>query len=81
MKTREEIKKGLECCSSGNGCPYETVKDCPYRITNASCDRAGLMADALKMIEELEDNVKHNVDAMNKAAAMLGYDCDQCDRW
>ena len=88
MKTEEEIKKGLECCSSGNGCPYETVKDCPYRITNASCDRAGLMADALGMISGLEEEISEKddiinsqIDKMHDAAKALGYDCDECDRW
>ena len=88
MKTGEEIKKGLECCSSGNECTFETDIDCPYRITNCSCDRAGLMADALQMISALEkeigekeDTINSQIDKMHDAAKALGYDCDECDRW
>ena len=81
MKGYEEIKKGLQCCSEGNGCPFETVKDCPYRITNASCDRAGLMSDALKMIGELEDGNAERDNIISEAAKVLGYDCNECDRW
>ena len=81
MKSHEEIKKGLECCSSGNGCTYETVKDCPYRITNCSCDMAGLMADALQMANEQEEHIKHLCEIIDNAAKALGYDCNECDRW
>lgn len=81
MKTKEEIKKGLECCSSGNECTYETDKDCPYRITNCSCDRTGLMADASQMITELEGDNESLRERITNAAKVLGYDCDECYRW
>lgn len=81
MKSNADIKKALAICRAGEGCKYGTNPDCPYRIKDASCDLAGLISDANKLVSDLEDTVKHNVDAMNKAAAILGCDCENCDRW
>ena len=80
-KDKFQIKKGLECCHTGNGCQYETDPNCPYRITNASCDRAGLIADASEMIAELEGDNESLRECITNAAKILGYDCDECDRW
>lgn len=81
MKPDKDIKKALSICKAWTGCQYETNPDCPYRITDCSCDLAGLIADANKLVSDLDDTVKHNVEAMNKAAAILGCDCENCDRW
>ena len=48
MKSPDEIKKGLECCTSrdcgGNKCPYFNEKSC----------NAAKSADALALIQQLE---------------------------
>lgn len=52
MKTPEEIKKGLEICSSPKNC--HDCKDCPYE--NENCDE-GLNGDAYAYIQQLEDHI------------------------
>lgn len=51
MKTPDEIKKGLECCTSGicqnDACPYNSIK------TMGACTEL-LMMDALTHIHHLE---------------------------
>lgn len=51
MKTPDEIKKGLECCTSGicqnDACPYNSIK------TMGACAKL-LMMDALTHIHHLE---------------------------
>ena len=51
MKTPDEIKKGLECCSGVGNC----FGECPYYIgnTNIECIR-NKNADALAYIQQLE---------------------------
>lgn len=49
MKTPEEIKKGLECCSNKN---TRCRKDCPY-FDDGSLD--ALIPDALALIKDLEE--------------------------
>ena len=46
MKSPDDIKKGLECCSLSclGRCPYAGVLDCSDRVT----------ADALALIQQLE---------------------------
>ena len=51
MKTPEEIKKGLECCSGQNKDTYCT--ECPYRFED--CD--DLARHALALIQQLEAQV------------------------
>ena len=53
MKTHEEIKKGLECCSSRQG--FEACFDCPY--CHAGCDDDKNLKDALAYIQQLEAQV------------------------
>ena len=52
MKTVEEIKKGLECCSDDGckGCPFE--EDC-----NMADGFSVLAYDALEYIRQLEDTI------------------------
>lgn len=52
MKTPEEIKKGLECCNTYNGC-----LNCPYDKADGSwvCT-VERNADALAYIQQLETN-------------------------
>lgn len=56
MKTPEEIKKGLECCSKpqlSNPC-----KDCPYDECGCVEDgKANVTHDALTYIEQLEEQI------------------------
>lgn len=66
MKTPEEIKLGLECCSSTANC----ADGCPYHVTvegSLGCDEMGcddsLLPDALALIQQLEwevDSLKHD---------------------
>lgn len=47
MKTPEEIKKGLECCTYGEGCsvcPYDGAEDCAVQKN----------VDAIVLIRQLE---------------------------
>ena len=56
MKTPEEIKKGLECCSKpqlSNPC-----KDCPYDECGCVEDgKSNVTHDALTYIEQLEEQI------------------------
>lgn len=53
MRTPEEIKKGLECCSKND--PYP-CSGCPYERDELIADawRCNLNADALSYIQQLE---------------------------
>ena len=57
MKTPEEIKKGLECCSKpqlSNHC-----KDCPYDECGCVEDgKANVTHDALTYIDQLEEQIR-----------------------
>lgn len=65
MKTPEEIKEGLECCSGQNGHTY-CRGGCPYSYDD--CD--DMSADALTYIRELE--------AQNAALLEDLRDADRC---
>lgn len=52
MKTPEEIKKGLECCSRSDSCPQE----CPYYDVQ-SCGSVSKL-DALAYIQQLDEEKK-----------------------
>ena len=80
-KSKEETKKALSICLAGNGCKYGTNPECPYRISDSSCDLAGLIADADRMITELEGDNESLRECITNAAKVLGYDCDECERW
>lgn len=56
MKTPEEIKKGLECCSTTNGSDF--CKKCPYEANGCGtiCIPA-VTADAFAYIQQLEAKV------------------------
>lgn len=52
MKTPDEIKKGLECCSIDD---YHCGEGCPYKDSCITEDRyKALEADALALIQQLE---------------------------
>ena len=57
MIDREKVIKGLECCTSGEGC----TSDCPYfkefPITDGRCIRAS-QADALGLLKELQKQIE-----------------------
>lgn len=52
MKKPEEIKKGLECCSTGN---YLSCRKCPYEQNG--CGQNENLTDALACIKQLEAQV------------------------
>lgn len=58
MKTREEIKRGLECCTTGrcSECPYDRI--CK-EFEGFGGERFGepVMTDALALIQQLEAQV------------------------
>ena len=81
-KSDYDIKAGLHCCSESKTlCANETNESCPYRIDHLRCDRYGLAADALELISELESDNESLRERITNAAKVLGYDCDECDRW
>lgn len=54
-KTPNEIKKGLECCRTGD---FGRHSNCPYNITEPNCMQR-MLADALAYIQQLEaDNAQ-----------------------
>ena len=81
MKSTEDIKKALSICKAWTGCQYETHSDCPYRITACSCDLAGLIADAGKLVTRLETENAMYESMIDKVAKAIDRDCDNCDRW
>ena len=48
MKSADEIKKGLACCTHNSGCDA-----CPYRDISVGC-RPARNADALALIQQIE---------------------------
>lgn len=54
MKTHEQIKKGLECCSKSFS-SFACMKVCPY-IKEPSCG-VNLYRDALALIQQLQDGI------------------------
>ena len=81
MKSNADIKKALSICKAWTGCQYETNPECPYRITDCSCDLSGLISDANKLVSDLEEDNEDKRERITNAAKALGYDCDECDRW
>ena len=57
MKSPDEIKKGLECCSSiancADGCPYHVTVEGSFGCEEMGCED-GLLPDALAIIQHLE---------------------------
>jgi len=53
MKTPDEIKKGLECCTLQDGNMYTDCSHCPYYLTSSHCDLE-MHKDALSYIQQLE---------------------------
>lgn len=51
--TKDEIKKGLECCITLKA---DSCKECPYGNTDCSSDK--LQRDALNLITEQEEHIK-----------------------
>lgn len=58
MKTPEEIKKGLECCTPRwvDNHWKSCSSKCPYITLSASC-RGQLVYDALAYIQQLENHI------------------------
>ena len=59
--------KGLECCIVHNPDDRRRCPECPYRDPNTYCANR-LMADALKTIETLSENID----------ALTGGECEEC---
>ena len=54
MKTPEDIKKGLECCSDSEGFDGDCIK-CPYKGEQWCGDKSKI--DALSYIQQLENQI------------------------
>ena len=54
MKTPDEIKKGLECCSDADGFDGDCIK-CPYKGEQWCGDKSKI--DALAYIQQLENQI------------------------
>lgn len=66
MKSLDEIKKGLECCSISYA---DCNNECPYK---SDCDGSQILKDALALIQQLEaeqDALMHYLHSMG---------CDTC---
>lgn len=77
MKTPEEIKKWLECCThvTCNGCPYD----------EDGCATSQQIIDALEYIQQLErerDEARNDLDTINYANTELysGYEAMKRER-
>lgn len=72
MKTPDEIKKGLECCSCNlndcNGCPYDGMP----------CNDLELERDALAYIHQLERERDAAMKDLKSVVASNYFDCDYC---
>lgn len=73
MKSADEIKKGLECCSIDD---YHCGEGCPYKDSCITEDRyKALEADALALIQQLEsdkqqlEGLLHHMNQLRDAAA------------
>lgn len=91
MKTPDEIKKGLECCTPGWVANHwkSCSSKCPYITLSASC-RGQLVYDSLTYIQQLEnhigeltekvaqlDHVTRERDALLEIVKELG-ECNYC---
>ena len=69
MKSPDEIKKGLECCSE------DVCKSCPYEQDCYTTDGfSALAADALDLIQQLQEEVskyEEGYDALTKIIKRL----------
>ena len=70
--TKDEIKRGLKCCSVVD---FETgCSDCPYRY------RCGALAkDALNIITEQEKEIEQLTEERNQGAEILARLCNLID--
>jgi hypothetical protein len=83
-RTLDEIKKGLECCSStancADGCPYHVIVEGSFGCDEMGCED-GLLPDALALIQQLQaenaqqarciENMTDKLNAMNDEVAKL----------
>ena len=73
-RTPDEIKKGLECCSE-DGC-----KSCPYEQDCYTTDGfSALAADALDLIQQLQDDNAEKDKSMQQLERSLSFACDLAD--
>lgn len=72
MKSADEIKKGLECCTSrdcgGSKCPYFNEKSC----------NAAKSADALALIQQLESKLNQAVEDIRMLGRTGEFICPVC---
>ena len=74
MKSPDEIKKGLECCSE-DGC-----KSCPYEQDCYTTDGfSALAADALDLIQQLQDDNAEKDKSMQQLERSLSFASDLAD--
>ena len=75
MKTPDEIKKGLECCSYNgrcDGCPYNVTVEGAYGTEELGCDDT-LQPDALAYIQQLEAERDAALDPIRGDCAYCAY--------
>ena len=76
MKTPDEIKKGLECCSDTDGFDGDCIK-CPYKRELWCGDKTKI--DALEYIQQLERERDAAVEDLKSAVASTYFDGDYCE--
>lgn len=67
--TKDEIKKGLKCCSNPS---ISYCKDCPYaNYGEFDCCNGKMCKDALNLITEQEKEIERLKEAIEKLTEML----------
>lgn len=81
MKKPEEIKKGLECCSStancADGCPYHVIVEGSFGCDEMGCED-GLLPDALAYIQQLENKLNQAVEDIRMLGRIGNWLCPVC---
>jgi hypothetical protein len=73
MKKPDEIKKGLECCGTGD---FGNHNNCPYNITEPKCMNR-LLTDALALIQHLESKLNQAVEDI-RLLGRMEFACPVC---